>query len=881
MTSEDPLDFAQIAIARVASIATLLGVEYKRQICAFLGGQLLLVADFIDTASLDQEEWLRLRISKLLGDVEKLCSWPRNISKGFPLLEAIGRAHPDSPLYNIAQRDIRQGLANLTSNPTAAEKAIHHLLRFTERGDKKRRQTNDEDSSPSKRRATPAEYPGHINGLVHNALQKHMRCTCEKQTRGEHLVRLLLQPPLSSKDAINGNLVNFDFLFSSAPFHVGSGFSRWQDVQLLVPWERKKSKKRVQFVNNHHEESNGDSQKALPVSQSRQARVDPGQFCKLISLDANSRLCLIVQDGELQKSGFEPLKQIVDHVPGISLTEVLDNYRLTAKTKLALAYILAHSVWQFYGSDWMTTKWSSETIQFMKESEASGANGNSRLYPCRPYLSVRFAGEDQDLNSGEPSYTEGEIHRYPRIKAFGIMLVEISIGRPLRNNDRGLREPVSRAAKANSDLLFALECSRNDKLWGDCDYPDYRSAVHHCLDPGAFNLAAPSDEKERKEDLRYRRDSFYENVVLPLEELLLGTKWMDQLTTIAPLEIPSKVSSIPEFASPEDERKDSKAFKKNTLTKSQKEAKVWLSRMRRLNNELPQTVISPRSRVRIAVLDTGCDDNSPFFFNPDNASRLAKWKDWAAGSEQFEDCHGHGTHLVSLAMKIAPEAHICVARVAQSPDQLYYASENVAKAITWASREWKADIISMSFGYAEEQPSISRAIREAMYERDDRIIFFAAASNYGANEKEMFPARHESVISMRGTNAKGDFEDFNPPRNCNEETIVFGTLGLDVPSAWLSEIDNEVYKSGTSIATVVGAGIAGALLGYAITKSENGALGQMVSRKLRTRQGMLSLFRALASPTLKDHYLYLTPWKLMGKADDVRWAIFVAALCDI
>jgi subtilisin family serine protease len=203
----------------------------------------------------------------------------------------------------------------------------------------------------------------------------------------------------------------------------------------------------------------------------------------------------------------------------------------------------------------------------------------------------------------------------------------------------------------------------------------------------------------------------------------------------------------------------------------------------------------------------------------------------------------------------------------------------ISQAISWASKEWKADIILMSFGYMEEQQCISRAIRRALYERDDSILFFAAASNYGANDKEMFPARHESVISIRGTNSNGNFEDFNPPRNQNEETVL-GTLGLDVPSAWLSDHDDEVYKSGTSIAAAVAAGIAGALLGYVNGKSKESAF-QDLNKKLRRRHGMQALFRALASPTLKERCLYLAPWKLMGHSDETRWAIVVAALSDI
>lgn len=185
----------------------------------------------------------------------------------------------------------------------------------------------------------------------------------------------------------------------------------------------------------------------------------------------------------------------------------------------------------------------------------------------------------------------------------------------------------------------------------------------------------------------------------------------------------------------------------------------------------------------------------------------------------------------------------------------------------------------MSFGYKEEQQCISGAIRKALQEREDSILLFAAASNSGANEKEMFPARHDSVISIRGTNSDGDFQDFNPPRNQNEESTV-GTLGVDVPSAWLSDHDDEVYKSGTSIAAAVAAGIAGTLLSYVDGKSKESTF-QDVNKKLRTRHGMQAVFRALAKPTQKERCLYLAPWRLMGQSDEVRWAILVAALSDI
>lgn len=78
----------------------------------------------------------------------------------------------------------------------------------------------------------------------------------------------------------------------------------------------------------------------------------------------------------------------------------------------------------------------------------------------------------------------------------------------------------------------------------------------------------------------------------------------------------------------------------------------------------------------------------------------------------------------------------------------------------------------MSFEYIHDQQSISKAIRRAVNDRNESILFFAAAANSGANEMEMFPARHECVISIRGTNSNGGFQDFNPPRSSRENKVL-------------------------------------------------------------------------------------------------------------
>jgi subtilisin family serine protease len=87
----------------------------------------------------------------------------------------------------------------------------------------------------------------------------------------------------------------------------------------------------------------------------------------------------------------------------------------------------------------------------------------------------------------------------------------------------------------------------------------------------------------------------------------------------------------------------------------------------------------PAQRVRICILDTGYDAESVFFQYPVRRQRLVKWKDWVEESQECKDTHGHGTHIVSLIMKIAPHADICVARVAKDTASLSDSSENIAK----------------------------------------------------------------------------------------------------------------------------------------------------------------------------------------------------------
>ncbi|TKX19363.1 serine-type endopeptidase-like protein 2 [Elsinoe australis] len=94
----------------------------------------------------------------------------------------------------------------------------------------------------------------------------------------------------------------------------------------------------------------------------------------------------------------------------------------------------------------------------------------------------------------------------------------------------------------------------------------------------------------------------------------------------------------------------------------------------------------------------------------------------------------------------------------------------------------------MSFGFDDESnEQRSNPIRRAIYasktaRETDNILYFAATGNDGANRgKVMFPAKHELVIPIYGTDARGVFLDSLHPTVRRDGSAVFGTLARDVP----------------------------------------------------------------------------------------------------
>ncbi|KAH7133081.1 hypothetical protein B0J13DRAFT_93100 [Dactylonectria estremocensis] len=301
----------------------------------------------------------------------------------------------------------------------------------------------------------------------------------------------------------------------------------------------------------------------------------------------------------------------------------------------------------------------------------------------------------------------------------------------------------------------------------------------------------------------------------------------------------------------------------------------WLDKFSTVNSRLERIDNPNVPPVRIAVLDTGCDINHEYFDGPGvcQDERLnGHWFDCVAGSDEIidEDPGRHGTSVLALLLRLLPSADIFIARIAKHTDDLAIAQERIAEAIRHASQDWDVDIISLSFGFAESSPCIQEAISYAESLKGGRILFFAAANNQGRNQREMFPAWCESVISVRGTTHDGSFvPKYNPDSWSHKNgSELYGSISEHVPCGWTSD---QLVKSGCSVATPIVAAIASMIIWFVSCKSQSFTNIENIHQLIRTRRGILSIFRVMTDDQDQEQRRrYLAPWQLFGD-DDVNY----------
>ncbi|KAK1755455.1 hypothetical protein QBC47DRAFT_401624 [Echria macrotheca] len=297
-------------------------------------------------------------------------------------------------------------------------------------------------------------------------------------------------------------------------------------------------------------------------------------------------------------------------------------------------------------------------------------------------------------------------------------------------------------------------------------------------------------------------------------------------------------------------------------------------------------IIDDNMRIKVAVLDTGLDIGHPRI----QASRERirdtwTWLDAPEGKKQAEpnDPCGHGTHVTGLLLDTAPDCDVYVAQIADSRQSRPISASMIARAVIHAVDVWGVGIISMSFGFPDENEAGCGELRDAILTAFSKgVLMFAAASNSGVHKAApAFPARLSSVFCIYSGDGVGNSAPTNPNPRKNRHNFM--TLGEAVESAWPRSLCSgpawKARKSGTSFATPIAAGIAAFLLLYAMQNlppDEAQKLRQFdkmedllfhLSNESRNRYNVLTLGEFFQRPAEQRNSLLLgllegKPWKV-------------------
>lgn len=175
--------------------------------------------------------------------------------------------------------------------------------------------------------------------------------------------------------------------------------------------------------------------------------------------------------------------------------------------------------------------------------------------------------------------------------------------------------------------------------------------------------------------------------------------------------------------------------------------------------------------------------------------------------------------------------------------------------------EWRVDIISMSFGYPTNQIDGYEELEMALlYAHSKNVLLFAAASNSGANLDRAYPARDPHVICVHSTDSDGNRSKFSPTALARDPNIA--TIGEAVQSAWPVHLcdmsvnpDCVQYKSGTSYATPIAAGVAAFLLQYARLHLADKA--DILKRQSKMKDVLLKVAEKTQQSISRDDYNYV------------------------
>ncbi|KAF4450005.1 extracellular serine protease [Fusarium austroafricanum] len=255
--------------------------------------------------------------------------------------------------------------------------------------------------------------------------------------------------------------------------------------------------------------------------------------------------------------------------------------------------------------------------------------------------------------------------------------------------------------------------------------------------------------------------------------------------------------------------------------------------------------------IKVAVLDTGVDENERIFkaARGQSGKSLKEVKSFIERDSQ--DTYGHGTEVAGLIAKMAPHIDLFIAKISKVKTVL--GVDQYVQAIEWAMRQ-KVHIINISSSVTEDE-DIKNAISAA---EAQGIIVFAAASDDEANKPRAFPAKMDKVLAIHFTDGWGNICKENPQPA--KYDVNFSTLGENI----LSPLCKGGLLRGTSYATAIASGMAANILTLAAAcfgeSGDDGALRRQVFK----REGMKKIFLKVSGE--RNGYNYVCPlWVAKGR----------------
>ncbi|MHA6486416.1 S8 family peptidase [Bacillus cabrialesii] len=206
---------------------------------------------------------------------------------------------------------------------------------------------------------------------------------------------------------------------------------------------------------------------------------------------------------------------------------------------------------------------------------------------------------------------------------------------------------------------------------------------------------------------------------------------------------------------------------------------------------------SPKSPIKVAVLDSGINSSMPIFKN----SSITSY-DAIKNNSTTKDSLGHGTAIAGVIMAplnkqtvqgISPQVKLFDVKVLN--DKGGGEVNDVINGINWCIKQ-DVDIINLSFGFQKDDKGLRNAINKAI---EKNIIVIASAGNTLGLSTD-YPAKYKNVISVSSIDKNLKRDPF-----AAKGKIDFVAPGVQIP---IFTPKGEVKTvNGTSFATAFATGV--------------------------------------------------------------------------